>query len=451
MPPPDPVPDVRRKTSPSGLARLARRLDDRPPPARLGTGRGALWVVLVAITFVGMSHPKMIETHMPTVFMWVCGAVAVVVLLDYRSVRLPRIPVLVVAFLGFCLLSIIWSADRPATGYAVLYYSAMALVASILVANTSRHLFIRGLSVGAIAVMVLSWGMVVIGHPDAFAPGPGAILQGVYGNRNIMAYVLVFGLCALLADRYRTWPGEIFRLSMLAGGLFTLDAARSGTGTVVGIFIVAVAVGRVVLLRMAPMIRRRAVAAALVVAVLAGVAAVINVGRISEMLGKDANFSGRAPVWEGILTVFADAPVGGYGWGAVWAYAWYEIDDSAVRDLINADVNPPLNHGHNAVLDVLVQVGLVGTLVYLAMVVLSLVRALRGNAQNTDVDRTWVLLVVVAIMVGGLTEPLFATPIGWFHVVAMAACTAPQRLRERVDGSILGERPTHAPSMVARA
>lgn len=444
MPSPDQVLNARARTRSGGFATLVRRIEDRPPPARLGTARGALWIVLVAIAFVGMSHPKMIETHMPTVFMWVCGAVAVVVLLDHRSVRLPRMPALAVAFLGFCLLSIIWSSDRPATWYAVLYYSAMALVASMLVANTSRHLFIRGLSVGAIAVMVLSWGMVVIGHPNAFAPGPGAILQGLYGNRNIMAYVLVFGLCALLADRYRTWPGEIFRLSMLAGGFFTLDAARSGTGTVVGILILAVAVGRVVLLRMAPMIRRRAVVAALVVAGLAGVAAVINVGRISAMLGKDANFSGRAPVWEGILNVFAEAPAGGYGWGAVWAYAWYEIDDSAVRDLINAGVNPPLNHGHNAVLDVLVQVGLVGTLIYLAMVVLSLVRALRGPARNTDVDRTWVLLVVVAIMVGGLTEPLFATPIGWFHVVAMAACTAPRRLQDRIDGSILGERPMRA-------
>lgn len=435
----------RRPGEPRGkTATLVGRLGDRPGPARLGTARGALWIALVGVSFLGLSHPKMIETHMPTVFLWVCCAVALVVLVDHRSVRLPPVPALVVAFLGFCLLSIVWSSDRPATWFAVLYYAGMALVAAILVANTSRALFVRGLSLGAVLVMLLSWGAVVIGHPNAFAPGPGHILQGIYGNRNIMAYVLVFGLCALLADRYRTWPGEFFRLTLLAGGLFTLDAARSGTGTVVGVLLLAVALGRVVLLRMAPAVRRRAALAACVVAGLACLVAALNLDRISAMLGKDANFSGRAPVWEGILAVFGDAPVGGYGWGAVWAYAWYDIDESDVRDLINAAVDPPLNHGHNAVLDVLVQVGLVGTLVYLAMVAVPLVRALRGGARGTDVDRTWVLLVVVAIMVGGLTEPLFATPIGWFHVVAMVACTAPIRLRQRIDGT--AERGRRAPA-----
>lgn len=377
------------------------------------------------ITFLGMSNPTILQPRMSTTFLWLCGVAAVVVAVDFRQVRFPRVPILVLAFLGFCLLSLLWTGDREATWFAVLFYAGMAFLACLLVENMSGRLFVRSMSMGAILIVVLSVVAVWVGHPNALGPsGALTVVQGLYGNRNIMAYVMVIGIAALLADRYESVWGRIFKWVAVLVAVVVMYFVHSGTGTIAAVVVVGLALTGTLARRVPPR-RRRWTGTAVLSAVAFGVLlAVVNAQRIVSLLGKDQTFSGRTPLWQGIIEVWSEAELWGYGWGSVWAYAWFEIDDSPVRDRINMFVGHPLNHGHNGVLDVLVQVGVIGTVIYVAIMATSVVRGLNGAFTYSSPQRSWALLAMAAVAICSVTEPLFAAPIGWFVVVAASSCTA---------------------------
>lgn len=379
-----------------------------------------------------MSHPKIIEDDMPRVLLGLFVATLVVVAVDVRSVRLPRVPVTVLAFLAFCGLTMLWSPEVTVTARATLYYLAMAVLGALLVANTTGRLLVRGLSFGIVLVMVLSVVAIVVGHPNAtLTRGPLTVVQGLYGNRNIFAYVLVFGLCAVLADRSRTWWGRCVQVLVAASVLVMAYLAHSATGLVVCLFLVVVRL-LVLVVQLLPEHRRRAGRWTIVVgSTVVTVATVVNLPKIMELLGRDATLTGRLPLWEAIIKVWSESPIGGAGWGAVWSYAWFTAPESQTAAKINALLDNPLNHGHNAVLDILVQVGAVGVLLYLAIAVVAAVRTWTRRSRLSTVSRIWVALVLVTLLLAGMTEPLFAIPLGWFHVVLIAAVAESSRRFER--------------------
>ena len=385
------------------------------------------------ITFLGMSNPTILQPRMSTTFLWLCGAAAGVVAVDFRQVRFPRMPILVLAFLSFCLLSLLWTGDREATWFAVLFYAGMAFLACLLVENMSGRLFVRSMSMGAILTMTLSAVAVLGGHPNALGPGRGdfVVVQGLYGNRNIMAYVMVIGLAALLADSYPTRGGRLVKWLLVVAGVGMTYYVRSGTGLVAALVLVAIGVLGKAWQAVPPRRRRACIVAFLGLAAVGVAALTIYFQRVVALLGKDATFSGRTPLWSGIVEAWSASPLGGYGWGSVWAYAWFQIDDSAVRARINSNVGSPLNHGHNAILDILVQVGLIGTCLYLVIVVVSIITALRRWLKVPTATTAWVVLAGLAVSVSGMTEPTFAAPIGWFTIISMAAFTT-QRDRKSV-------------------
>lgn len=405
-----------------GLTEAEPRWFAARPLAEIGSWRGSLWTALVALCFLGMSHPKIIEDSMPRVMLGLVLAAIVVVLVDIQSVRMPRIPMTVVVFLGFCALSMLWSSEVEMTARATLYYLVMATLGALLVANTTGRVLVRGLSFGIVLVMVLSVVAILVGHPNAtLTRGPLTVVQGLYGNRNIFAYVLVLGLCAVLADRSRTWWGRSVQGLVVASVLVMAYLAHSATGLVVCLFLVVVRL-LVLLVQLLPEARRRAARWAIAIgAALAASAVFVNLSTIMGLLGRDTTLTGRLPLWEAIVKVWWESPLGGAGWGAVWSYAWFPTPESQTAAKINALLDSPLNHGHNAVLDVLVQVGAVGLLLYLAIAIAAAVRTWVRRAELPVVERIWVALVLVTLLLAGMTEPLFAIPLGWFHVVMVAA------------------------------
>lgn len=399
----------------------ARRL-----PAAAGTWRGTLWTVFVSVCFLGMSHPKILEDHMPTIVLWLWMAGALVAIIDAKAVRVPALPVTVVAFLGFCLVSLVWTTDADLTGRATLYYLAMALLAGFIATNTTGDLLIRGLSFGVILVVALSGLAIVAGHPIAvYTRGDVSVVQGLYGNRNIFAYVLLFGLCAVLSVGCRTVIGRLAQATASAVVLIAIFSTQSATGLLAAVLMIVARLVQALVRSVPPRRRKMTVRVLVLVAALGAAATLANLPRIFSILGKNETLTGRTPLWEAIIDVWwQSAPLQGEGWGAVWTYAWFPSDGSPARDRINELLSRPLNHGHNAVLDILIQVGLVGVILYCVILVVAVIGLFSWAHRAAVPVRTWSWLVILALLVAGLAEPLFATPIGWFHVVLVGMVTA---------------------------
>ena len=382
---------------------------------------------MIAVCVLGMSHPKIIEQDMALVLCVLLVVVGIALLLDAGNVRLLRFVPPVWMFLAFCLLSTAWSLDPHQTLRFTAFYALIALIASVLAAAVTPRLLVRGVSLGGVLIILLSVGAVVQGHELALGLAPGGehlVLQGLYGNRNIMSYVLIVGLCAALADRHRTRAGFLGKLVLVAVYVSLFRWTDSATSLVVAAMVIAGAVF-VWFAALIPANRRRTTLRW--VLVLAGgvtVLVLFNLTRLFALLGRDSTLSGRSPLWGAIVDEWSARPLHGYGWGGVWTYAWFPADFSTVGSAINDAIGFPLNHGHNAVLDVLIQVGLVGVALYLLIVALALAVGARAVRHSEPVAATWIFLTVGALLVAGVTEPLFAVPLGWFMFVLLASASS---------------------------
>jgi O-antigen ligase len=83
---------------------------------------------------------------------------------------------------------------------------------------------------------------------------------------------------------------------------------------------------------------------------------------VMAKFGRESNYTGRTEVWDAILPVASRHPIGGVGYGSFW---------------IHPDLNLPweINEAHSGYLDVFVEIGAVGLIVLIALLVSIYLRA----------------------------------------------------------------------------
>jgi len=104
---------------------------------------------------------------------------------------------------------------------------------------------------------------------------------------------------------------------------------------------------------------------------------------------------------------------------------------------------------HNSYLDVWLQLGIIGFLIFVALLAITFVKLWRLAVRHTSPLYLWPLLVFIAILVQNLTESRMIVELGWLLVVIMAVKVnepaefleprgnSPKRLRMRIFGKAL--------------
>jgi exopolysaccharide production protein ExoQ len=112
-------------------------------------------------------------------------------------------------------------------------------------------------------------------------------------------------------------------------------------------------------------------------------------GLVAEGLGRDPTFTGRTDIWLAALSLWSDNPLFGYGFNAagtiVGPFLKSRLFDSAVDS-------------HSGYIDLLLNVGAVGTIIFIFMTGLSLSRAahrFRG-IRESEVETAAIIIVAVA-------------------------------------------------------
>jgi O-antigen ligase len=148
-------------------------------------------------------------------------------------------------------------------------------------------------------------------------------------------------------------------------------------------------------------------------------------GKIEEIY----NLTGRTEVWGFVVDEIARSPVIGYGYGCS-RYVLDRYPGSASDDFL------PL-HAHNLWLDVAVATGLIGVLLYAAMIAQQMVGFVRWPAAFPD-------MALVLVLVAGNTEPVLFGAMPKTHTVlwmialvwrGLAASAAPDSAG--VDGEVV--------------
>jgi exopolysaccharide production protein ExoQ len=141
-----------------------------------------------------------------------------------------------------------------------------------------------------------------------------------------------------------------------------------------------------------------------------GLLSVANMGRSDDAAG---DLTGRVPLWDFVWHESAGHHLEGFGWGAFWL-------TERVRTARDALHWFP-RHAHNAYLQIVVNIGLIGLAMLVAIGLWSLRRAASLVARTGSTEHRALVAVLAGIIVNGLAESAFAMPrdMGLFAAAAV--------------------------------
>lgn len=350
---------------------------------------------------------------------------------------LRLVPTTLLMFTTWAFVSVFWSTDAFSSFWRWTAMAAVALLAVTIghvrdTLQTVRALgdVLRAALSVSLVLEVLSG--IIFDTPLRFLGIQGNIasfgpIQGIFGTRNMLGFVAVVALITFAVEMrtHSVRPGvAVFSLS-LGAALGLLSASPT-------VLVLAVVVGAatavLTLVRRAPAARRTGVqwVVAAVVAV-ASLVLYLQRTRIIDLLGARDDLAMRSNLWAVARYFAARQPVQGWGWFGSWD----------VTDQPFVSINQLLSQRHttalNAYVDVHLQLGWVGVLLFCTLGGLALVRSWVDAAQRRSVVYAWTPLMVVALAVTSGFESVALYGLGWMLLVLCAVRAGQSRgWRERL-------------------
>ena len=394
---------------------------------------------------------------------WGYGAIALVVVVSsvVALVKLnpdwmwSRFPKSLIAFLGLATLSLAWSFYLGASLIGVTLQWATTLAALFLALCLSWAELLRTLAAALRWILALSLAFELIvalfvrqavlpfwvdygtrNVPESYYWTRGILLQGgpiegIVANRNLLGFV---ALIAVIVFAVQLAAGTVSRnwgLAWLGLGVLMLLLTRSATVTLAAAAVAAALLFALWARRRLPEGRRPVYLVAGASVVVGGVGLVALTPQLLALLGKSADLTGRLDIWRSVAGLAAERPVFGWGWVSYWA-PWVEpFEGLAVRRGV------VYLQAHNAWLDVWLQLGVLGLIIFAAAVFstlwrcwfLAVDRPRRALADTEPYAASALLplLLLVALIAQSLAESRILIESGWLLLVVLAVITKRQQ------------------------
>jgi O-antigen ligase len=398
------------------------------PPAVtefLGSARFTSTLALLAMVTGFSTHAIRAVIGWPGLI-GVLGAVAVLAALSFIAQRKliewhGLLPISALLFVGWCALSLIWSDYQWATVGGVLYQLLFAFLAVYIalvrdaiqivrvVGDALRALLTVSLALEVLSGLLLDMPIRFLGIAGNIAAG--GPIQGLFGSRNALSIVALIAFVTFLVElRTRSVRPQLAAFSITLAALCIL-LAHSPVIAAVSV-VVGFATLALYLLRKVPAHRRTLVQwglALLTIAIL--VTAYLYRTRVIDLLNARADFQVRYKLWIQIWELIPINQFAGWGWVGAWPTDLYPFN--AIQDatgVYHAD-------GLNAYLDVYLQVGIVGLLMFVALIALAFGRSWLLASNRRSVVYAWAPLVLVALLVTSVFESSILIESGWMLLV----------------------------------
>jgi exopolysaccharide production protein ExoQ len=329
------------------------------------------------------------------------------------------LPWLLVAYVLWCLASLVWCDDTSLTGRRLTVLGCCALGALGLGSRLQlRELCQVGLLVSTFYVVM---GLAVELGLQTFRPWrPEHRFAGTVHPNTQALYCAVACLSsvAVLAQPGRS-RRVLWLVFILAGALLLLTRSRTGCAALAAALIGYASLGFSWRAKTAGALGTLWTGcSALLIALLAGYDVLGHVGRML-LLGRDDqadSLTGRVPLWGELLSYVQSRPLTGYGYNSFW--------DPEHIYAVSSTLQWGIREAHNAYLDSTLSVGLIGTgLLVLAALLAALRAAIRFHATGNSGYGFLVALFVLgsanALLESGIILPMFVpfvTATGMAHL-----------------------------------
>ena len=256
----------------------------------------------------------------------------------------------------------------------------------------------------------------------------GGKIQGIVGNSVLLSFAALIGIIVFALQ----WGGKSGkkRWTLLWLVLSALALAFSRSATIIAALVVVIAVGCAALLvRRARTARARTVTyVSLAGIMVVGLAlAVVLHKQLLAILGKSEDFTGRFDIWATVINLAQQRPVFGWGWVSQWVPWVAPFDTLVFRNGVRQ------LHAHNTWVDIWFQLGIVGLVIFGALVLSTLSRSWSFAVDRPQaaaqaplpyrVEALLPLLVLTALLVQSLAESKLLVEFGMFFLIIIAVKT----------------------------
>lgn len=368
-----------------------------------------------------------------TLAIWTVVALAI----KSPAKTLTRIPLPLFGLMSLMLLSLIWSQYRAmslvtlglqitATLFAIFLANQFSWRQLLhILSNTVRFLLVASL---AIEIFAAIFGPIKPLFPNYQGDEPphasylwvqGNLLQferiqGVMGNANLLAFTAVLGMLLFLielivTDRSKWLPGTSLGLAVLMAYLAQSAGMTVAMGLIAFAAVVAIfAEGRPKLVR--HRIYRVAIAVLSVVIVLG----ILLREAVFDLLDRSPDATGRFSIWEKVWGLITEKPLEGWGWIGYWIPG-VEPFEGLVE--ING---VPMYQAHNAYLDIWMQLGILGLVLLVWLMIAVFARLWAVAVRHTNPLYLYPLFVFLVIASQSLSESRLLIEAGWVLLVLLA-------------------------------
>lgn len=364
----------------------------------------------------------------------VVGALLVLSIVELARMRadVRRVPLTLALFLALAVLSIAWSAYPGASALGALstlatvtgaFFLAVALTWEELLEVLSSALrWVLGLSlvfefvVAAFVRQPVLPLWVDYSHletvPRAFYWSrallfEGGRIQGVVGNANLLAMVALLALIVFVARLVARSGARGWGVFWIAVAVACLALTQSATVVVTGLAVAAVAAWLIGVRRTTGRTRRALmVAGPLALAAIAATAVVAREPLLS-LLGRSSDLTNRLTIWQSVADLAVERPLAGWGWVSYWAPWVAPFDDLATIKGVT------YLQAHNAWLDVFLQLGALGVIVFAAVVLGAFLRTWglafeEPHPRKGRASLRWPLSIIPILLLTALLVQSFA-------------------------------------------
>ena len=233
--------------------------------------------------------------------------------------------------------------------------------------------------------------------------------HALFPHKNIMAPFLVFAIPTILTfDR---------TIAVKLATLGSIGVLLAGSDSVTGLAAAALVFGIWVWLQFFKNLDVRNSSVFTIATLVFGIftvgAAAASLADIVDASGKDVTFSGRTFIWQATINAIIDQPVLGFGYGGVFGFAPITPRTAAIW----RDIGFTVPHAHNGILDVILQLGLVGAAIYVLLWLSVFVGAIRMLKRQPQIAE-WILSVLLVQFFISLSENVFLGA-GWLVIIIM--------------------------------
>ncbi|MBO1737385.1 O-antigen ligase [Leifsonia sp. TF02-11] len=398
------------------------------PPAVtefLGSARFTSTLALLAVVTGFSTHAIRAVIGWPGLIGALC-TIAVLAALSFIAQRKliewhGLLPISALLFVGWCALSLIWSDYQWATLAGVVYQLLFAFLAVYIalvrdaiqivrvVGDALRALLTVSLALEILSGLLLDVPIRFLGIAGNIAAG--GPIQGLFGSRNALSIVALIAFVTFLVElRTRSVRPQLAAYSITLAVLCIL-LAHSPVIAAVSV-VVGFATLALYLLRKVPAHRRTLVQWGLAVLTIAAlVTAYIYRTRVIDLLNARADFQVRYKLWIQIWELIPINQITGWGWVGAWPTDLYPFN--AIQDATST-YHP---NGLNAYLDVYLQVGFIGLLLFVALIALAFSRSWLLASNRRSVVYAWAPLVMVSLLVTSVFESSILIESGWMLLV----------------------------------